>query len=175
MRRLPCLLFVLSVACAFGADTKWIHATSAHFDMYSAGNETDARAALQHLEAVRGYFAERTHSPDPSGQPVRIIVFQSSGDFGRYRPAEYAGSDAFSEAGSPATIVALGLKPEMYEKIFLEYCQLVMDESAPKVPFLAAGRAGAVLLNSEARGQYDEAGRATHSLIPYTRNQPGGS
>ncbi len=135
------LVFILFVTSAFGAD-KWIHANSAHFDMYSAGNEADTRAALQHLEAVRGYFLSATHSQDPGGQPVRIIDFQSAGEYEKYRPAEYAGSDAFSQAGAPATIVAVGLKPQMYEKIFQEYCELVMDESAPKVPFwLRAGLA----------------------------------
>src|SRR5580698_9890302 len=99
MRRLLCcLLFVLpalSAIPAFGADTKWIHATSAHFDMYSAGSESDVRTALQYLEAVRGFFLEKIHSQDPGGQPVRIVIFQSSGDYTKYRPAEYAGSDAF--------------------------------------------------------------------------------
>lgn len=140
MRLFSCsLVFVLSCslpsARAFAADAKWVHATSTHFDMYAAESESDARAALQHLEAVRGYFDAATHSQDPGGQPVRIVVFQAAGDFNKYKPAEYVGANVFSQAGPPATIVALGLKPEIYEKIFLEYCQLVMDESAPKLPY----------------------------------------
>ena len=140
MKRLVlCLTLVLSCALpsarSFAADTKWIHATSAHFDMYSAQNEADARAALTHLEAVRAYFVTATHSKDPGDQPVRIVAFQSAGDFNKYKPAEYAASTAFPLAGPPATIVALGLKPENYEKIFFEYCQLVMDESAPRLPY----------------------------------------
>ncbi len=147
MRRIvSCFMLMLAITLhstpASAADAKWIHATSAHFDMYAAESESDARAALQHLEAVRAYYTSSTHSQDPDGQPVRIVVFQSAGDFNKYRPAEYTGANAFSLAGPPATIVALGLKPEMYEKIFLEYCQLVMDQSAPKVPYwLRAGLA----------------------------------
>lgn len=138
---LCCFIFVLTAAHTFAAD-KWIHATSGHFDMYAAENEADARAALQHLEAVRAFFVTSTHSQDPGGQPVRIVVFHSEGDFNKYRPAEYVAANAFPIAGDHATIVALGLKPAMYEKIFQEYCQLVMDESASRLPYwLRAGLA----------------------------------
>jgi hypothetical protein len=38
--------------------------------------------------------------------------------------------------------VSAGLKPESYEHIFREYCQLVLDQSAPKLPYwLRAGLA----------------------------------
>jgi hypothetical protein len=146
MRRFSlCLIFVLSCslpsARTFAAD-KWIHATSPHFDMYAAESEADARAALQHLEAVRAYFSAATRSQDPGGRPVRIVVFHSEGDFNKYKPAEYVAAKAYPVAGEHPTIVALGLKPEIYEKIFLEYCEMVMDESAPQLPYwLRAGLA----------------------------------
>ncbi len=138
MHRSPaCLLAILtlSLPSAQAAD-KWVHATSAHFDMYAAESETDVRAALQHLEAVRAFFTNATHSQDPNGQPVRIVAFHSEGDFNKYKPAEYVtGRTAYSLPGTPATIVALGLKPDSYEKIFLEYCQMVLDQSAPQLPY----------------------------------------
>jgi hypothetical protein len=140
-----CLLAILSLslpsARVFAAD-KWVHATSAHFDMYADESEGDVRAALQHLEAVRAFFTNATHSQDPNGQPVRIVAFHSEGDFSRYKPAEYVMASAYPLPGPPATIVALGLKPDNYEKIFLEYCQMVMDQSAPQLPYwLRAGLA----------------------------------
>jgi hypothetical protein len=146
MRLSPlCLLAVLSLslpsAHLFAAD-KWFHVTSPHFDMYADESETDIRAALQHLEAVRAFFVNATHSQDPNGQPVRIVTFHSEGDFNRYKPVEYVMASAYPLPGTPATIVALGLKPDNYEKIFLEYCQMVLDQSAPQLPYwLRAGLA----------------------------------
>ena len=137
MRRSPaCLLAILtlSLPSAQAAD-KWVRATSAHFDMYAAESDADVRAALQHLEAVRGFFTNATHSQDPNGQPVRIVVFHSEVDFDRYKPTEYVMAGAYPVSGTPATIVALGLKPDSYEKIFLEYCQMVLDQSAPQLPY----------------------------------------
>jgi hypothetical protein len=133
-----CLLAVLSLslpsARVFAAD-KWTRATSPHFDMYADESETEIRAALQHLEAVRGFFINATHSQDPDAQPVRIVAFHSEGDFNRYKPAEYVVAGAYPLPGQPATIVALGLKPDSYEKIFMEYCQMVLDRSAPQLPY----------------------------------------
>ena len=133
-----CLLAIVSLslpsARVFAAD-KWVHATSAHFDMYADESDADVRAALQHLEAVRAFFTNATHSQDPNGQPVRIVAFHSEGDFNRYKPAEYVMAGAYPLPGPPATIVALGLKPESYEKIFQEYCQMVLDQSAPQLPY----------------------------------------
>ena len=132
------LLALVSLALpathALAAD-KWLHATSAHFDMYAAESDSDVKAALAHLEAVRAFFTNATHSGDPGGQPVRIVAFHSEGDFNRYKPAEYVASSAYSVMEPQATIVALGLKPENYEKIFFEYCLMVLDGSAPKLPF----------------------------------------
>ncbi len=135
-----CCSSLLMLSCAlpgarvFAAD-KWVHANSAHFDMYAAQSESDIRAALLHLEVVRAYFIGATHSQDPGGQPVRIVVFASASDFGKYRPSEYGDSPSFSIPGTPATIVALGLKPDMFEQIFMEYTQLVLDDSASNLPY----------------------------------------
>ena len=140
-------LLIAALLCApagrlGAADAKWVHASSAHFEMYAAQSESDVRAALRHLEIVRAFFLRSTHSQDPGGQPVRVVVFQSEGDSAKYRPLEYGIVGTYSLAGTPATIVTLGLKPESYEYIFREYCQLVLDQSAPKIPYwLRAGLA----------------------------------
>jgi hypothetical protein len=133
-----CLLAILSLSLpssrVFAAD-KWVHATSAHFDMYTDESENEARATLQHLEAVRAFFVNATHSQDPNGQPVRVVAFHSESDFYKYKPAEYSLVTAYSLPGPPATIVSRGLKPDRYESIFLEYCQMALDRSASQFPF----------------------------------------
>jgi len=128
------LLLSLPAAHVFAAD-KWVHATSAHFDMYTDESEAEVRAALSHLETVRAFFANATSSKDPDGKPVRIIAFHSEGDFYKYKPSEYSLVAAYSLPGPPDTIFAKGRKPPTYEDIFLEYCQAVLDQYAPKLPF----------------------------------------
>ncbi|HVY95090.1 MAG TPA: hypothetical protein VHA14_20150 [Bryobacteraceae bacterium] len=136
MRLVPFLSLVLFVSAPLSAaDAKWLHASSAHFELYAAQSGSDIRAALQYLEDVRAFFLNATHSQDPGGQPARIVVFETEGDFTKYRPPEYGAVSVYSMAGAPATIVSLGLKPENYEKIFREYCQLVLDQSAPKMRY----------------------------------------
>jgi hypothetical protein len=132
----------VAVGCLGASDAKWVHARSAHFEMYAAQSESDIRAALKHLEVVRAFFLNSTHTQDPGGQPARVVVFQSEGDAAKYRPSEYGPVNVYSLPGAPATIVTVGLKPEGYEYIFREYCQLVLDQSAPKIPYwLRAGLA----------------------------------
>jgi hypothetical protein len=148
MRRFICCLplfwsFILHPANSCAADAKWLHATSEHFDVFAAESEGDIRSALQHLEAVRAYFLASTHSKDPEGQPVRIVAFHTMGDYLKYTPQEVGSARAHAQTGAvPATIVVLGLKPEVYDRIFREYAQLVMDEYSPSLPYwLRAGLA----------------------------------
>ena len=132
------LLTILPLSRASAADAKWVHISSAHFDMYTSESEGEAKAALVHLEAVREYFLAATHFHDPGGQTVRIVVFHAAGDYTKYRPANVLSAKAYGiSAGAvaaPPTVVIQGLKPEMYEQAFREYTQLVLDDSAPTLP-----------------------------------------
>jgi hypothetical protein len=131
---------LLASSTLVAADAKWVHATSAHFDLYTQDGDGAAKTALQHLEAVRAYFLASTHSKDPGGQSVRIIAFRSAGDYAKSRPQEFGAAKAWSQPGPPATIVAESLKPEEYEHIFREYTQLVFDEYSSSLPYwLRAG------------------------------------
>jgi len=92
---------------------------------------------------VRTYFLASTHSKDPGSQSVRIVAFHTLGDYAKYRPQEVGSAKAYAQQGAtPATIAVVGLKPEIYEQIFREYAQLVMDEYSPSLPYwLRAGLA----------------------------------
>ncbi len=82
------LLTILPISCLPAADAKWVHATSAHFDLYTSESEGDARAALAHLEATRAYFLAATHTHDPGGRTVRIVAFHAESDYSKYKPTE---------------------------------------------------------------------------------------
>ena len=139
------LLSIFPFARSSAADAKWLHIASAHFDMYTSESEGDSKAALAYLEAARAYFLAATHYHDPGGQTVRIVAFHSDGDYAKYRPAEVKSGRAYGlpAGATPPTISIQGLKPDMYEQAFREYTQLVLDDSAPLLPYwFRAGLSG---------------------------------
>jgi hypothetical protein len=125
-------LFLVTTSL-FAADAKWMHLTSAHFDVYTSESEGDTKAAITHLEAARAFFLAATHSHDPAGQSVRIVIFHAESDYSKYKPADVHTAKVFSI--SPGTIVADGLKADMDAQVFREYAQLSLDDSGPTLPY----------------------------------------
>jgi hypothetical protein len=133
MRSFYLFLLLLAATSLSAADAKWIHLTSPHFDVYTSESEGDTKAAIAHLEAARAFFLAATHSHDPAGKSVRIVIFHSEGDYSKYKPADIHTAKVYSIA--PATIVADGLKADMSEQVFREYAQLSLDDSGPALPY----------------------------------------
>ena len=100
------LLTILPLTSLHAADAKWVHATSAHFDLYTSESDSDAKAALQHLEATRAYFLAATHTHDPGGQTVRVVAFHAESDYSKYKPVEVRSGRAYGIASgtAPATV-----------------------------------------------------------------------
>jgi hypothetical protein len=130
-------LLTLAPLSGLAADAKWLHVTSAHFDMYTSESEADAKAALTLLEATRAYFLAATRFHDPGGQTVRVVAFHAVSDFEKYRPVDVGSARAYGlpAGAAPAMIVVQGLKPDMYDQAFREYTQLVLDDAAPTLPY----------------------------------------
>ena len=142
MRTLHVLAFSLSMMVfplsrLSAAEAKWFHATSAHFDLYTSESESDAKAALAHLEATRAYFLTATRAHDPGSQPVKIVVFHAESDFSKYKPVEVGSARVYGLAGgiAPATVVVQGLKPDVFDQVLREYAQLALDSSFPTLPY----------------------------------------
>jgi hypothetical protein len=131
------LLTILPLTSLHAADAKWVHATSAHFDLYTSESDSDAKAALQHLEATRAYFLAATHTHDPGGQTVRVVAFHAESDYSKYKPVEVRSGRAYGIASgtAPATVVVQGLKADMFDQVVREYAQLALDDSFPTLPY----------------------------------------
>ena len=132
MRWLIALLSLIPI-CLSGAEAKWIHATSAHFDMYTDNSDGDAKAALVRLETSRAFFLNAIHAHDPGNQSVRIVAFKGDADYSKYKPADVRTAKAFGLA--PATVVVQDLKPDTFDQLFREYAQLALDDSGPTLPY----------------------------------------
>ena len=126
----------LPLASAFGAETKMVKAVSDHFELYTTDNEALAKPALEHFETVRAYLLKATNAQDPFAAPVRIVGFKSLGEFSGYSTKHDPGAKAFSTAGPEhVTIVMAGLKKECTEYGVREYVSLLLDRTAPKLPY----------------------------------------
>jgi len=126
----------LPLASSFAADAKMVKAVSDHFELYTTDNEALAKPALEHFETVRAYLLKATNAQDPFAAPVRIVAFKSLGEFSAYDTKHDPGARAFSTTGPERpTIVMSGLKKEMYEYGVREYVGMLLDRTAPKLPY----------------------------------------
>ena len=78
------LVLTMSVACT-GAE-KWIHAQTAHFELYSCASEHDSRHLLNDLEQFRAAFRTMLSLPMTGDKPVTVILFDSRDQFEPYEP-----------------------------------------------------------------------------------------
>ena len=130
------LACLVPLASSFGADIKLLKAVSDHFEVYTTDNEVAAKAILEQFEPVRSYLLKATGSADPATGPIRIFDFKSGGDFGTYKPKGAGDIAAFStKTEDRVAIVVSGFKQEAQEAAMREYVTLVLDHSAPKLPY----------------------------------------
>ncbi len=130
------LACLVPLASSFGADIKLLKAVSDHFEVYTTDNEAAAKAILEQFEPVRSYLLKATGSTDPAAEPIRLFDFKSGGDFGTYKPKGAGDIAAFSrKAGDRVAIVVSGFKQEAQEAAMREYVTLVLNHSAPKLPY----------------------------------------
>jgi hypothetical protein len=73
-----------------GMGRKWRCYQSPNFEMYSANNDGESRAVLEHLELLRAVFLESFKLSVRAPQPVTVFYFNSDRDFHGYWPPEYS-------------------------------------------------------------------------------------
>jgi len=131
------LASLLPLASSFAADAKLVKAVSDHFELYTTDNEAAAKAAITHFETVRGYLLKAFHSDDPFSKPVRIVGFRSPGEYGPYIPRNGdLNGKAFAEASADQVTIAMaGLKPADYQFGVRDYVMLLLNRTAPKMPY----------------------------------------
>jgi len=126
----------LPLASSFAADAKMVKAVSDHFELYTTDNEALAKPALEHFETVRAYLLKATNAQDPFAAPVRIVGFKTPGEFSSYNRSNDPAARAFSTAGPEhVAIVMASLKKEAYEYGVREYVAMLLDRTAPKLPY----------------------------------------
>jgi tetratricopeptide (TPR) repeat protein len=131
------LLFVslalfLSVSPAY-SEERWIHLSTAHFDMYTTNNEKQAIAALQKFEQVRYFFMQSSYSKTVPEDQVRIIAFRSEKEYKPYRLNQ--GSFAYYLRSRKVDyIIMQDIEPSHYQTAAHEYTHLIVEHTGVKLP-----------------------------------------
>ncbi len=120
-------------ALRLNAGQGWIHATSAHFEMYTASSETNAAAALGELERARAFFLASGMLKDEPKDPVRVIAFASESE---YRPYGVTpGTLGYYIRNYGRDYISLqDLDPSHREIPIHEYTHLVLQHAGLKLP-----------------------------------------
>jgi hypothetical protein len=92
---MPVLLIVpLDAAAGMpGADEKWRHFQSEHFELYSRNSESDSRLLLHNLEQVHAIFFETFGFTPIRALPITVYFFSREKHFEAYKPEDYTKVD----------------------------------------------------------------------------------
>ncbi len=92
-------LLLLCISASAQSTLPWKLTRSAHFELYSQGDDVTAPSALAWFEQLRAFYLQKT-GLDPAGLlPVRVIRFHSAQDYQPYRlrpasDAHYIGTES---------------------------------------------------------------------------------
>src|SRR4051812_33851690 len=93
MRLRLCLLVLCLVVCVRGAydpmpgaDEKWRHYESPHFEVYSRNSDSESRELLHNLELSHAIFFETFGYKVSRAVPVTVYFFSREKTFEAYKP-----------------------------------------------------------------------------------------
>jgi len=111
----------------------WLRFTSAHFELYTDGDEKRARDLIQYFEQIRGFFLQVTPTHLSEDFPVRLIVFQNTTEYAPYSPRAMTG--AYYVRSPKRDYIVLGdLSAETYKSAVHEYTHLIVRHSGLRIP-----------------------------------------
>jgi tetratricopeptide (TPR) repeat protein len=132
MRSLTVLLCLALIAVPRAAE-KWTYASSAHFEVYATGGDSQARDALTHFERVHAFFTEFLKISPLQTKPTRLIVFSGDKQFAPYRLNEAA--VAYYLPGPDRDFIVMkDLDVDAYPIVVHEYAHLIIRASGGKYP-----------------------------------------
>lgn len=89
-----CLLLLIRLPAADsnlmpGADAKWRHYQSEHFELFSRNPEGESRRLLHNLELVRAVFFETYGFKPVRALPMTVYFFSRDRHFETYKPEKF--------------------------------------------------------------------------------------
>lgn len=131
MRRVIAIL-VLAGAPAFAAE-QWLHLTTTDFDLFTTGNEKQAREMARRFEQVREFFLQASPVRSLDDSPLRIFEFGKEDEFARFRPNAQAA--AWFTATPAADYICMGDRAQdNFALAIHEYTHRIVRHSGLKIP-----------------------------------------
>lgn len=114
-------------------ETRWVKVTTPHFELYTTGNEKDAREATIYFEHVRSFFLQAGIVKRIPETPVRIIAFHSQKEYEPYQIRDFSPA-YFQQGQSGDCIVMQSPTPDLYPAAVHEYTHLVVKHTKLNIP-----------------------------------------
>jgi len=124
---------ILSLSAFAQPVPSWRLTRSAHFELYSQGDDAAGRKMLEWFEQLRAFYIQTTGLATESAAPVRVIAFRSAREYEPYRLG--AASDAhFAGTESREYIVLAALDAGEFQIAAHEYAHAVLHAAGLKFP-----------------------------------------
>jgi tetratricopeptide (TPR) repeat protein len=134
-RRFAILWVAVSLFIALPARgaSHWTRLASPNFELYTTGGEKRGRETIRYFEQVRDFFLLASPLEGTRESPLRIVEFEDSADFNRFRPNEAA--IAFFLAGPEREYIVMSDAAVKDEHAAIhEYMHVVIRHSGLKLP-----------------------------------------
>jgi tetratricopeptide (TPR) repeat protein len=123
---------IMTVQLLSGASEQWIKLETPHFILYTTAGEKKGREAILYFEEVRTFFRQAS-SAQKELAPVRIVAFNSEGQYKPYRMNE--GSVAYYALNrSREFIVMQDTATDHYPGAIHEFTHLIVQRDGLKLP-----------------------------------------
>lgn len=133
MNRTLAWLVFLVPAFASAAPPAWITVQNPDFQVFSAANEHDTRAAISQLERVRGFYITMMGAPPAKPLPIDIVIFGNEKDYIPYRGNGF--STAHYTRSADRDFIVIGKLGEQSSQIAThEYTHLVLAHAGYRLP-----------------------------------------
>jgi tetratricopeptide (TPR) repeat protein len=126
------ILFELVSFVEIPAPAGWLRVRTERFDVYSDSGEKSARAALLELDTARVVLAQAGLRLPSTVPRVRVVIFDSAAEFGRYRRS--GTTKAFFQSGAERDYIVLGPTAAPELALRHEFVHLVLHRTSVRLP-----------------------------------------
>lgn len=114
-------------------DARWIRLSTSDFELYTCAQEKDGRDLLRSFEQMKGFFQKASPVPVSDDFPIRIVAFETAGQFAFYSPSGKVVA-YFSPGPRTDYIVLQDPSRASYPSGIHEYMHLLVKHSGVRLP-----------------------------------------
>jgi tetratricopeptide (TPR) repeat protein len=138
-------------------DDRWTAIRSAHFELFTEGDEAGGRELVHYFEQVRSFF-QQAFGLNGRGRVVRIVCFRSARQFQHYETSKIADA-AFHSGSRHDYILMKDDEPDRNQVAVHEYTHLIVRATNHDIPVWLDEGLAEVYSNLDPHGSFVVVGR----------------